>query len=510
MPEDTEEIEEFPTPLDRAFCDVVVEMGLSSRETTEAALALQIRCALSGKEVPSAPQLLVGQGMITAAQADRALAKLAEYSSADGPRLIPDAGFSDTSKKLPAMDDLGSLDDGPRIILPASALKEPAPPGPAIIPGPASSPAPAQAPAASGPLPPVATIEHRAEEPVETATVEIIMPTAGDTTVRAPETPGGGSAPPHPVPAQKPSSSEPISGYKLQSRLSTDETGTVFKAQQIAMDRLVALKVLPPKMTKDRSFVDDFLREARDAGQLNHPNLVRVHEVGRTGNYYFYSMELVQGQTLENSIKLGGRMPAARALQVAAELLRAVDHMAGKNVIHGEISPSTVVMTDEGAIKVLLARLGRARQNNTRFLLGDNYHYVAPERVLTDTYDVRADLYSVGAVLYYALTGQHPYSGANANQVLDQHFSAPVPNPKDVVPDLAADVARVVTRGMAKNRTERFGGPREMLEAIEAAQAVSKPRLARGTGFSTTRQTTQQTSTGAARARLQRRRRRRR
>jgi serine/threonine-protein kinase len=232
--------------------------------------------------------------------------------------------------------------------------------------------------------------------------------------------------------------------------------------------------------------------------------------VGRTGNYYFYSMELVQGQTLENSIKLGGRMPAARALQVAAELLRAVDHMAGKNVIHGEISPSTVVMTDEGAIKVLLARLGRARQNNTRFLLGDNYHYVAPERVLTDTYDVRADLYSVGAVLYYALTGQHPYSGANANQVLDQHFSAPVPNPKDVVPDLAADVARVVTRGMAKNRTERFGGPREMLEAIEAAQAVSKPRLARGTGFSTTRQTTQQTSTGAARARLQRRRRRRR
>jgi serine/threonine-protein kinase len=305
------------------------------------------------------------------------------------------------------------------------------------------------------------------------------------------------------VPARPPTAAEPISGYKLLVRLSTDETGTIFKARQVAMDRLVALKVLPPRMTADRSFVDNFLREARDAGQLNHPNLVRVHEVGRTGNYYFYSMELIQGQSLEQNIKMGGRMPPARALQVTMEVVKAIEHMAGKNIIHGEISPEAVTVTNEGGVKVLLAGLGRSRADNTRFLVGERYHYVAPERALTDTFDVRADLYSAGAVLHYALTGQHPYTGTNANQVLSQHFSAPVPNPKTILTDLAADVARVVTKAMAKNRTERFGTPAEMIAAIEKALATTKPRTVRGTGVVGTRHTT----TGAAAIRLQRHRR---
>jgi serine/threonine-protein kinase len=358
----------------------------------------------------------------------------------------------------------------------------------------------------------VPAIEHVPDEPLDTGTVEIIMPVSGDTTLgedkaaaRSPRAARPPRRPPHPVPATKTSPVEPISGYKLLARLSTDETGTIFRAKQVAMDRLVALKVLPPKMTADHSFVDQFLKEARDAGQLNHPNLVRVHEVGRTGNYYFYSMELVQGQTLEQNIKLGGRMPASRALQVAMEVTKAVEHMASKNILHGEISPDAVTITNEGAVKVLLAGLGRARADNTRFLVGDRYHYVAPERALSENFDVRADIYSAGAVLFYALTGQHPYTGANANQVLNQHFSAPVPNPKEVVTELAADVAKVVTKAMSKNRTERFGSPAEMIAAVEKAIAATKPRRTRGT-----RRVTKHTTTGAAAIRLKRRRRRRR
>jgi len=500
-------LEEFPTPRDRAFGDIVVDMGLASRQAVEKALGLQVQFAFSGKEVPPLPQLLVGQGLVTVAQVKRALSKLRE-AAGDRPQLAPDSAFTNTSKTLPAMDDVGSLEDGPRIIMPASALKQP--------PEPEAGKTGGSALKASAALPSVPRIEHQQEPMPDTGTVEIVMPVGGgrDAAVQKPGKPETASAPdpepPHPVPATSTSPSEPISGYKLLARLSTDDTGTIFRAKQVAMDRLVALKVLPPKMTADRAFVDRFLKEARDAGQLNHPNLVRVHEIGHIGNYYFYSMELVQGQTVTQSIKQGGRMPPARALQVTLEVVKAIEHMDSRNLLHGEISPDAVRLTDEGAVKVLLAGLGRSRSDNTRFLVNERYHYVAPERAISDQFDVRADLYSAGALLYYSLTGQHPYTGANANQVLDQHFSAAVPNPKDVITDLAADVARVCTKAMCKNRTERFGDPREMIAAIEKGLAVLKPRGTRRTrlGTRTTRHTTS-TSTKAVRLKRRRRRRRR-
>jgi serine/threonine-protein kinase len=540
MPEDAAPLEEFPSPRDRAFGDIVVEMGLASRDAVEEALGLQVRYAFSGKEVPPLPQVLVGQGVITSGQVHRALAKLAA-AAGDQPALAPDSAFTNTSKKLPALDDLGSLEDGPRIILPAAALKDPTqsptiePPSagtagdalsgeeePAAESGEAGESKPVAEGGKAAPvvrvLPSVPRIEHRPPKTAETGTVEIIMPVGGgEPEVREPEEaaqePAGGDAPPpYPVPATRPSLAEPISGYKLLARLGTDETGTIFRAKQVAMDRLVALKILPPKMTANRAFVDNFLKEARDAGQLNHPNLVRVHEVGHIGNYYFYSMELVQGQSLEENIKHGGRMPPTRALQVTMEVVKAIEHMSSKGILHGEISPEVVSITNEGAVKVLLAGLGRARKDNTRFLVGDRYHYVAPERALSENFDVRADLYSAGALLYYALTGQHPYTGANANQVLDQHFTAPVPNPKEVTTDLAADVAKVVTRSMAKNRTERFGSPQEMIAAIEKALQAAKPRGTRGTRRTrmATKAGTRHTTTGATGIRLKRRRRKRR
>jgi tRNA A-37 threonylcarbamoyl transferase component Bud32 len=527
MSEESTPLEEFPTQRDRAFGDIVVEMGLAARGAVDKTLGLQVSFAFSGKEVPPLPQLLVGQGLITNSQAKRAMAKLAE-TAGDQPRLRPDSAFTNTSKSLPAMDDVPSLEDGPRIIMPASALKIPdevdeeqldeAPPAD-------ESPALDKAvdeeypDSKSTKLPQVPRIVHQPEMPADTGTVEIIMPVMGSEPAEpepeeeeeeeSKEEPDAKAPqPPHPVPATKTNPAEPISGYKLLARISTDETGTIFKAKQVAMDRLVALKVLPPKMTADRTFVDRFLKEARDAGQLNHPNLVRVHEVGHIGNYYFYSMELVQGQSLADNIKQSGRMPPARALQITMEVVKAIDHMNSKDMLHGEISPSAVTITEEGAVKVLLAGLGRSRADSTRFLVGDIYHYVAPERALSDKFDVRADIYSAGALLYYALTGQHPYAGANANQVLDQHFSAPVPNAKDILTDLAADVAKVSTKAMCKNRTERFGGPAEMIKAIEKGLTAVKPRSTRRTNPGT--RATRQTTTGAGPVRLKRRRRRRR
>jgi serine/threonine-protein kinase len=505
MPDETSQLEEFPSPRDRAFAGIVVEMGLATRKIVDQALSLQVRCAFSGKEVPTLPQILVAEEALTEAQARRALHRLSEVSQGQ-PQLAPDADFSNTSKVLPALREVASLEDGPRIVIPASALKEPEP-----------SDRASDADDSAAKLPPVPQIRHQPEHDLDSGTVEIIMPVArgGDTTVSRPEefreAAARDSQPRYPIPATRTSPAEPISGYQLQARLSKDETGAVFRAKQIAMDRLVALKVLPPSMTADRAFVDRFLKEARDAGQLNHPNLVRVHEVGHIGQYYFYSMELVQGLTVSESIRRSGRMPPARALQVTAEMVRAVEHMSSKGIVHGEISPDAVTLSDEGAVKVLLAGLGRARAESTRFLVGERCHYVAPERVVSSDFDVRADLYSAGAVLYFMLTARHPYTGANPNQILDQHFSAAVPNPKEVLPELAAGVARVVTKSMRKNRTERFGSPADMLAAIDRGLEALKPRGTRRATVGTRgTRSTKMTGTRSASVRLRRRRKRRR
>ena len=523
MPEEAASTDEFPTPHDRAFGEIVVEMGLTDQAAVDECLALQVRYAFSGQEVPSLPQLLVGRQIISQSQAERALTKYTEQAAEDGPALAPDKDFSDTSKHLPALDDGAPEPAGPRIILPAAPVGEADKPpeaeaGPRII-GPEK--------ARGSDLPQVPRISY----PTGTGTLEIIMPASGggETTAKAPpglqeeltaapapesvpveEVPLAATPTAQPaVPTSQPVPGEPIKGYKLMSRVSTDETGAIFKAKQVAMDRLVALKVLPPKMTQDHTFVERFLQEARDAGQLNHPNLARVHEVGRTGRYYFYSMELVEGKRLDENIRLGGPMHAPRALQVTMEICKAIDHMAGKNILHGEISPQAVVITSEGAVKLLLAGLGGSREGRTRFLVGDRFHYVAPERALSDTYDVRADLYSAGAVLYFALTGQHPYGGANANEVLNQQFSSPPPDPREVSPALAADVVKVVTKAMSKNRTARFGGPDEMIAAIEQAMAAARPHRPHGTRG--TRKATRLGTTTRTRApKLRRRRRKRR
>ncbi|GEM_PF-2078357 len=445
MAEAIPEPQEIPSPRDRAFGKVVVDMGFAGDEAVSSLFSVQLKCAFGGQEIPHLPRLMVTRKLISRSQAERALAQLARHPN---PAMRPDPEYSMVGESA------GTA--------PATAANEPV-----IIRPP---PAPTAPPPAALPRAPRITF------PTDTGTVEIIMPVGGsesDTTVR----PEQATAPAPPQPQMVASApGEPIKGYKILGRISQDDTGAVFRARQLAMDRIVALKVLPPKMTADRSFVERFLAEARNAGQLNHPSLTRVHEIGRTDKYYFYSMELIEGKNLDDNIRLAGRMDPPRALQIAMDLCRAIEHMASKGLIHGEISPQAVTITTEGAVKLTMAGLGGGAGKGTRFLLGDRYHYVAPERVLSSKCDVRADIYSAGAVLYYMLTGQHPYTGSNANEVLNRSLSLPAPDPREVVTDLPADVAKVVTKAMAKDINARFRNTAELAAAIEAAVLAAKPR----------------------------------
>ena len=271
-----------------------------------------------------------------------------------------------------------------------------------------------------------------------------------------------------------------IKGYKITQVIGEGSMGTVYKAHQISMDRTVALKVLPAEKTKDQHFVEEFLTEARNTGRLNHPNLIRVHEVGKSGETYFYSMEYVEGQRLDEWMDEceGGRLEPREAVKVFIQIAAALDYGFRAKVIHREIRPNSVLVGDDGQAK--LAELGLTKDEHTRFLDGENAYYVAPEQVKGMTATTQADIYSLGCCLFHCLTGEPPFQGGSPKDVLSRRLISVTPDPRELDPDVPADLANVVMKMMARDLRERYQTPAEVAEALKRVQfahsgVVKKP-----------------------------------
>jgi hypothetical protein len=267
-----------------------------------------------------------------------------------------------------------------------------------------------------------------------------------------------------------------IKGYKITQVIGEGSMGIVYKAHQISMDRTVALKVLPGEKTKDRRFVDEFLAEARNAGRLNHPNLIRVHEVGEREGTYYYSMEYVDGQRMDEWMDEceGGRLTAKEAVNIFSQIAAALDYGFRSGVIHREIRPNTIMVSDDGQAK--LSDMGLTKDEHTRFLDGENAYYVAPEQIKSRDVDTRADIYSLGCCLFHTLTGEPPFEGGGPKEVLQRRMTAAAPNPREVNPDVPSDLASVVMKMMARDVKDRFQTPAECAEALKKISLTPQTR----------------------------------
>jgi predicted Ser/Thr protein kinase len=283
-----------------------------------------------------------------------------------------------------------------------------------------------------------------------------------------------------------------IKGYKITQVIGEGSMGIVYKAHQISMDRTVALKVLPAEKTKDQRFVEEFLTEARNTGRLNHPNLIRVHEVGKSGDTYYYSMEYVDGQRLDEWMDEceGGRLEPREAVKVFIQIAAALDYGFRAKVIHREIRPNSVLVGDDGQAK--LSELGLTKDEHTRFLDGENAYYVAPEQAKGMTATTQADIYSLGCCLFHCLTGEPPFQGGSPKEVLSRRLVAVTPDPRELNPDVPVDLANVVTKMMARDLKERFQTPAEVAEALKKIQfglsTITKKPMQTGTLKKTFRQ----------------------
>lgn len=254
-----------------------------------------------------------------------------------------------------------------------------------------------------------------------------------------------------------------IASYEIISKLGEGSMGSVFKARQMGMDRLIALKLLSPDLAKDEDFRQRFIKEARAVAKLNHPYIVSGIDVGEYNKVYYFAMEYVDGQTLAQRMEsCGGRLPEKEALDAARQTAMALEHAHQHGLLHRDVKPENILIDKTGAAK--LADLGLVRMN----LPGEDFSaekglaigtpfYISPEQAqgLLDITPA-ADIYSLGATLYHVLTGEPPYDADTGRQIMKKHVREPVPDPRDVNPVLSPRTTRICMKCMKKEPKERY------------------------------------------------------
>jgi eukaryotic-like serine/threonine-protein kinase len=264
-----------------------------------------------------------------------------------------------------------------------------------------------------------------------------------------------------------------IPGYQIQERIGEGGMGVVYKARQVSMDRTVALKVLSEKYSANSEFIDRFIREARAAGRLNHPNVIHVHDVSKAGGRYFFSMEYIDGPTVKELLKEKGRLPVKQSVEIITQAGKALEFAHENSIIHRDIKPDNIMLTSEGIVK--LADLGIAKSfedaslaptsDGMRRVMGTP-HYMAPEQALGKSIDRRADLYSLGATFYHMLTGKTPFKGSTVTELLRAHVHEKLEPIQHLNSEVPEPVCFVVERMMAKSPDKRYDDMTRLLEDL--------------------------------------------
>ena len=278
----------------------------------------------------------------------------------------------------------------------------------------------------------------------------------------------GGTSPGEKAPKQ-------IGDFELVAKLGQGAMGSVFKARQRMLDRMVALKVLLPSIAKDEDFIGRFVREARASAKLSHPNIVAGIDVGQDEEtkLWYFAMEFVDGPTVKQMQEREAKIPEDKALEIVRDIAHALDcaHQAG--MVHRDVKPDNILVTSDGTAK--LADLGLARQmsedsslTQSGQALGTPY-YMAPEQARgeNETLDTRADLYALGATLFHMVTGVTPFTGETAAVIMAKHLTEPPPVAHRVNPDVSQGCSRLILRLMQKDKAKRLQTPRQVADQIE-------------------------------------------
>ena len=270
-----------------------------------------------------------------------------------------------------------------------------------------------------------------------------------------------------------------IGRFELIEEIGHGSMGTVYKARQAVMDRLVALKVLSPRLAKDKSYVGRFVKEARAVAKLSHANIIQGYDVGEADGHYYFAMEYVDGESLGQRLASEGKIGEAEALAIVEQICRALIHaQAAAHIIHRDIKPDNIMLAKNGTAK--LADLGLARSlGEVGGITMGTPRFISPEQAAgRQDIDIRSDIYSLGATLFNIVTGVPPFTGATPKEVALKHITEELPDPRTIAPELSAGIGRLITMMMAKEREERYRTADELLDDVRLVREGLPPRRA--------------------------------
>jgi DNA-binding beta-propeller fold protein YncE len=273
-----------------------------------------------------------------------------------------------------------------------------------------------------------------------------------------------------------------FAGHLLESVLGRGGMGIVYRARNVALDRVRALKVLAPSLSADERFRERFRRESRLAASIEHPNVIPVHQAGEEEGHLYLSMRLVEGRDLREVIIADGPLAPDAAAEIVASVAGGLDAAHHARLIHRDVKPANVLVGEgEDAGRVYLTDFGISRAvgggetvTGTGELVG-TADFVSPEQISGDPVDYRADIYALGGVLYFILTGRPPFARESELATLFAHANAPRPSVSEARPDLPPALDRVIATAMAIRPDDRYGSAGELAAALQTALGADAP-----------------------------------
>ena len=265
-----------------------------------------------------------------------------------------------------------------------------------------------------------------------------------------------------------------VGGYRILDRVGRGGMGTVYKANQVSLNRTVALKILSHKVADDPTFVAKFKREAQAAGRLNHPNIVQCYDVGSDGGLHYYSMEFIENGSVQDLVRKNGRIEPELALAIILDAARGLEYAEKRKLVHRDIKPDNLMVNSEGVVKI--ADLGLAKETDRAHSIEEEGifgtpHFISPEQALGQHVDTRSDIYSLGASFYYMLSGETPFDAENVRDIVRKQIEEDPQPLKEKVKGIPAGLSALIAQMMAKDPDKRPKSAEALLSQLEALSA---------------------------------------
>lgn len=259
--------------------------------------------------------------------------------------------------------------------------------------------------------------------------------------------------------------------YELLERVGMGGMAVVYKAMDKMLNRYVAVKILREEFKENEEFIRRFKVESQAAASLSHQNIVQIYDVGEEDGLHYIVMELLEGETLKNYMNSkGGKLSRREATNFSMQICRALEHAHSKHVVHRDIKPQNIVLTESGKIKVADFGIARAANNTTTVNSGSyavgSAHYLSPEQARGGYTDHRSDIYSLGVVMYEMFTGKLPFDAEESISVVMQHIHEEPLLPSEINPDISPGIEAIIMRAMRKEQRLRYASATEILEDL--------------------------------------------